>query len=265
MVLIIFLTACSGIFTTPASPTTVITETQTSTTTILWFPPTSTATIFPARTSTTNSEQQLNLGQLLFTDTFDDPSLWNISISTAVKAALSRNQLVLSISEDGPLSIISLRSQPVLTDFFAEVTARLSLCSEKNQFGMIFRATPGENYYRFTIRCDGQARFERVMNGTLSPLLDWQPSGDAPQAAPAEVKLAVWAEGSEMRFFLNDNFQFAAHTPLFPTGTLGFFAYASGSMPITVSFTNLSVFSIFTISSTPSLIPTMTPTLVRTP
>ena len=99
----------------------------------------------------------------------------------------------------------------------------------------------------------------RVLSGSNWPPLDWLPSGDAPSAAPARVKLGVWVVGSEMRFFLNDNYQFSAHDHFLYAGTLGFFAYASGMTPITVSFSDLSVYSVAYISPTPSLTPSRTP------
>jgi hypothetical protein len=178
---------------------------------------------------------------------------------------VTRNRLILSISGQGPVSIASLRSQPTLGDFYAEATVKLSLCGDKDQFGMIFRAAPGDNYYRFTVSCDGQTRLERGLSGSNSPLLDWLSSGDAPISAPADVKLGVWAVGSEMRFFLNDHYQFSARDPVLHTGTLGFFAYASGATPITVSFSDLSVYSVTYKSPTPSLTPSQTPTPSRTP
>ena len=179
-------------------------------------------------------------------------------------ATVTRNRLILSISGQGPVSIASLRSQPTLGDFYAEATVKLSLCGGKDQFGMIFRAAPGDNYYRFAVRCDGQARLERVLSGSNSPLLDWQSSGDAPSAAPAEVKLGVWTVGSEMRFFLNDHYQFTVRDPVLHAGTLGFFVYASGATPITASFSDLSVYSVSYVFPTPSLTPSRTPIPSRT-
>ena len=142
-----------------------------------------------------------------------------------------------------------------------EATVTLSLCGSKNQFGMVFRAAPGDNFYRFVVSCNGQTRLERSISGSRLPLLDWLSSGDAPIAAPAEVKIGVWAVGGEMRFFLNDHFQFSLSDPVFTSGTIGFFVFANGQTPVTVSFTGLSVFSVHYIppTFTPAPSPTSTP------
>ena len=143
---------------------------------------------------------------------------------------VTRNRLVLSITEPGPLSIASLRSQPAVGDFYAEATADISLCSGKDQYGMLFRASGSGDYYRFVLNCNGQVRLERVRGGVAYPLLDWFSSNDAPLGAPAQVKLGVWAVGREMRLFLNDHYQFSVVDPVFSTGTIGFFIYANGNI-----------------------------------
>lgn len=263
LLLLVFLTACNGLF--PALPLTPtpVPATGTPTATIVWFPPTNTPTIFPTQTVLFTPQQRPGLGGMLFSDPFDQPDLWNTVLGSQASATVTRNRLILSISGRGPLFLPSLRNQPILEDFYAETIVTLSLCGDMDQFGIIFRAAPGENYYRFTVRCDGQTRMERSLSGSNLPLLDWLSSGDAPSAAPARVKLGVWVVGSEMRFFLNDNYQFSAQDRFLYSGTLGFFAYASGMTPITVSFSDLSVYSVAYISPTPSLTPSRTPIPTR--
>ena len=258
--LLFFLAGCRGLFPAPATTSTPVPATTTPTATIVWFPPTNTSSPSPAQTILPTLDQRPGLGELLFGDSFDQPDLWSTSVSSLASASVTRDRLILSLSEQGPVSILSLRSQPVLGDFYAEVVAKLSLCGSQDQFGMIFRAAPGDNYYRFTVSCDGRVRIERIVSGSNTPLLDWLSSGDAPGAAPAEVKLGVWAVGSEMRFFLNDHYQFSVLDPVLHAGTLGFFAYANAAAPITVSFSDLSVYSVAYVSPTPSLTPSRTPT-----
>lgn len=198
------------------------------------------------------------MGELIFSDSFDQPDLWNTASSDSASATVTRNQLVLSISGQGPLPILSLRNQPVVDNFYAEATVAVSLCRDKDKYGMIFRAA-GEDYYRFTINCNGQIRLERGHAGSIYPLSEWQSSGDVPIGAPAQVTIGVWSMGSEMRFYVDDSFQFTVRDPALRNGTLGFFAYANGSTPVSVSFSDLKVYSVFYISPTPTLKPLLTP------
>lgn len=259
LLLLIFLPACSGIFSAPVPITTPVPATDTATATIIWFPATNTPTTFSTQTILPTPDQRPGLGGLIFTDTFDQPELWNTSSSNWASASVLRNRLVLSISGAGPVSIASLRSQPVLDNFYAEAAASINLCSNKDQFGMIFRAASGSDYYRYSINCNGQVRLERGRGGSHSPLVDWLPSGDAPLGAPAEVKLGIWAMGTELRFFLNDRYQFTARDSQLRAGTLGFFVYANGKTPITASFAELSVYPVSYIA------PTSSPTASQTP
>jgi hypothetical protein len=259
------LTACGGIFTpVPYTPTASLLP-PTDTPTIVWFPPTDTPTAFPSPNLLPTQQELPGLGGLVFTDSFDQPKLWNTAVSATASAVVGRNRLVLSISGPGPVTISSLRSEPALGDFYAEVTAELSLCQRSDAYGLIFRAAPGDNYYRLTVNCSRQVRLERARSGLLEPLGDWLLTGDAPPGAPAQVKLGVWVVGTEMRFFLNDTLQFEARDPILHTGTLGFFAYASGTSPVTVAFSDLSVYAVTYVSPTPTPVPTRTPLASSTP
>ncbi len=263
--MLVFLAACSSLPPAPTRTITLVPDTQTASPTIVWFPPTDTPTFITTQTLLSTQDQKPGLGDLLFTDIFDQPSMWTTSATAANGATVTRNQLLLSISGQGPLTIISLRTQPTLSDFYAEATVKLSLCGGKDQIGMVFRAALGNNYYRFVVSCDGQTRLERMVSDSLLPLNPWLTSSDAPIAAPSEVKLWIWAAGSEMRFFLNDHLQFTYRDTTLHSGTLGFFAYVNGAEPLTASFSDLSVYSVAYESPIPSLTPSRTMTPSRTP
>lgn len=257
------LTACAGLFPTPA-PTPTPAASETPTPSMIWFPPTNTPTSPPTVTFVPTPELHPGVVDLLFADSFDQPELWNLAASSLASATLPRNRLVLSITGQGPLSIVSLRSEPALGNFYAEVTANLVLCRGRDQYGMVFRAGPGDNYYRYTISCDGQVRLDRGRSGSVTPLLDWQPSADAPFGSPARLRLGVWAVGSEMRFFIDNRLQFSLRDPILQAGSFGFFAHASGATPVTVTYSDLEVYSVFYLSPTPTLTPSRTPTPSRT-
>ena len=256
--LLVCLTACAGLVPVPTETPTPE-PSQTPTATIVWFPPTSTPPPLPVQVFVPTAEPPPGMGDLLFTDAFDQPDLWLTSVASYASATVTRNSLVLSVNGHGPLSIVSLRSEPMVGDFYSEASAYVSLCSAKDEYGVVFRAVSSGDYYRFAINCNGQVRLERGRSGSISALTTWMPSGDASFGAPAEARIGVWAVGSEMRFFLNGHYQFTFRDPILHAGTLGFFAYASGSAPVTVSFSDLSAYSVFYVSPTPSATPTRTP------
>jgi len=187
---------------------------------------------------------------VLFYDKFEEAGLWNTAVSDTASAIMERNQLTLAISKPG-MAILSLRKEPVLRDFYAEVTVRLSLCRGKDQYGMLLRAQSGGDAYRYAVNCNGEVRLERLRSGQAYPIQDWLPSADAPPGAPGEARLGVWALGAELRLFLNDRHQFSVRDPLFWQGTLGFFAQSDGNDPLTVSFAELVVYAVSAATPTP--------------
>jgi hypothetical protein len=250
--------ACSGLLPTPTrTPTNLPSDTVTPTT--VWFPPTDTPTVLPPQPATPTPEYHPGVGELIFTDPFNQPAEWDTASSALASAEVTRKQLILSITGAGPLTIISRRSGPVLGDFYAEATVDISLCGGKDTYGMLFRASSGEDYYRVTLTCGGQARGERIRAGESYPLNEWLTSSDVPIGAPGQVKLGVWAAGKEMRVFLNDHYQFDLLDPVFSEGSIGFFGFAGGQDPLTVSFSDLSVYSVSYIPPTPSPFPTPSP------
>jgi hypothetical protein len=105
------------------------------------------------------------------------------------------------------------------------------------------------------LTCDRQIRAERISGGTRLPIHDPVPSGDAP-GAPGEVRIGIWAVGSEMRLFLNGRFQFSVSDPSFPIGALGVYVRSTGETPVTVSFSDLTVYEVDYILPTKTPIPT---------
>ena len=254
------LASCSGLVPPPTSTVEPAppTETPTSTPVIHWFPPTKTPRQLPSQVLVATPEYHPGIGSLIFSDSFDKPSLWNTSTSDQANALVTRNRLLLSFDGQGPFSVMSLRSQPVLEDFYAEATADVSLCSSKDEYGMVFRAQPGQNFYRFVVNCNGEVRLERSHNGQIYPIQDWAMSGDATSGAPARLTLGMWVVGNEMRAFLNDSFQFGVRDPLFRSGQIGFFVFASGNTSVTASFSDLLVYSVAYTAPLPTASPTPT-------
>lgn len=178
------------------------------------------------------------LGAVLFTDDFSDDELWDTATSDQGSAIITHNALTLAVQPG--IYLQSMRREAVLTDFYAEITARLNLCRGSDNYGIIVRAA-GNSFYRFVLSCNGMVHAERVKSGVRLVISEPVPSGDAPPGAPGEVRIGLWAAGSEMRLFLNDRFQFSVIEKTFPSGGFGVFARSTGDTPVTVIFSDLSV------------------------
>ncbi len=248
--------------TTPTSPP--ATEPAVATLATVWFPPTSTATARPPLTPSPTEETRPGLGQAITTDTFENPALWSVRESDSSSVIVANGRITLAISQPR-LYLFSLRSEPLLTNFYAEINATTSLCQGPDEFGLLFRAQGTSDYYRLVLACDRTVRLERVQGGAIALLQQRLPSGDVPPGSPGQVRIGVWAVGSELRFFLNGHFQFGLNDPVYKFGTLGVFARSGGENAVTITFSDLTIQDVTYLSPTPSPTPSKTPTPTRTP
>jgi hypothetical protein len=139
--------------------------------------------------------------------------------------------------------MVSLQRQMVLGNFYAEITARPSLCRAADEYGFLVRASAA-TYYRFSLTCNGQVHAARISVSERHILHEPVMSGDVPPGAPGEVRIGVWASGSELRLFLNGRFQFSFTDKNISSGSVGVFARAAGETPVTVTFSDLDVRSV---------------------
>jgi hypothetical protein len=229
--------AALDVFAAPGSGLTP-TETPHPTSTIVWFPPSATPTPRIPASKTPTPLMNPGIGDILFSDNFRFGGLWTTSVSDEGSASVDQNRL--TIAAQPGIYMLSLRNDVILSNFYAEITAQVSLCRGEDEYGFLFRAN-AVAYYRFVINCNGQIRAERVSGNERHPLHPSVKSADAPLDAPGQIRIGVWALGNEMRFFLNDRYQFSITDANYPGGTIGVFARAAADTPVTVNFTDLVV------------------------
>ena len=236
------ISACAPIQTPlPPEPTdTSQPPTATPTPTIVWFPPTSTPTPLPTPVVTPTQELKLPFGDILLRDDFSEAGTWTLGQSTQASAALGVNELTLALHQpDGYL--YSLRREPLLDDFYLEITASPNLCRGEDEYGLLLRVSPSLDFYRFSLSCSGQARLDKYFQGVASSPQPWVISGAIPPGAPSTSRLVVWAKGKEIRFFVNGEYLFTIQDPSLGIGTLGVFVRSGGENDLTVSFSDLVI------------------------
>ena len=75
------------------------------------------------------------LGTEILTDDFSRASRWDIASSDEASAAIKNNRLTLSVQSE--VYMLSLRNDLMLTDYYAEITARPSLCRNEDSYGLL--------------------------------------------------------------------------------------------------------------------------------
>ena len=235
----IVITSCIAMDISNVTPVEIpATETPLPSPTIIWFPPSATPTLGVFATNFSTPEMRPGLSDTFLTDDFSDPSLWDIAASDEASAAIESNRLTLA-AQNG-VYMLSFRHGIVLDDYYAEITARPSLCRGKDDYGLLIRASSAA-YYRFSLSCNGTANVDRLSNGTKLNLQKPLASSDIPIGAPGEVRIGIWAVGAQMRLFLNGRYQFSIREPSYPSGTIGVFVNSAGDTATIISFSNLVI------------------------
>ena len=222
-----------------ATPTAV----QAPTETIIWFPATPTPTELPIAEQSPTPDPHPGLGALLLDDDFSIASVWPTSQSATSAAILSNGRITLSTSQSGNV-VLSTRTEPAFADFYAEITASPGLCDGEDEYGFIIRSASLGDQYRFGLSCDGRAKVDRILGAEASRPLGWISSPIIPSIMPSNVRLAVWASGSEMRFFVDDVLLFSLENAVIFEGSLGVYIRARSQGGLSVSFSDLQVWAL---------------------
>jgi hypothetical protein len=237
------LTSCLPSPTVEPLPTDTPTPTITVTPTVVWFPPTETATPPPTVVASPTQEFRPGIGNLILEDDFSDPDTWLIGQMPNGLVSLGNNELSLALTQPKGY-IFSVRNQPTLDNFYAEITVSPNLCTGLDEYGMLVRYNGPADFYRFSLSCNGQVRLDKIYGGGGSSPQPWMFSTSVPTGSPSTSRLGVWVVGQELRFFINDEFQFSITDRTFSRGMFGVFARSAGETAVTVSFSNLAVYDI---------------------
>jgi hypothetical protein len=225
-------------------PTAVATPVPSPTPTIQWFPPTATLPPISPPTAIPTEDMLPGLGSILFQDDFTKPQSWSsLGKSSVGSAAVENGSLTIALFKP-KVRMISVFSKPAPQQAYIELTAQSNLCNGLDEYGLLFRYASNATLYRYTLSCDGQVQLVRIADGVTSFPQPWMPSGAVPLGAPGTTRLAVWNDGPDMRFFINDQYQFSVRDPKPISGRVGVFARSQSEKALSVSFSNLTVYAI---------------------
>lgn len=223
-------------------PEVALEPTAEPTATTVWFPPTPTASPFPTPVVSPTADMRPGIGELLLEDDFSDVVFWQTSTSADGSAQVSNGQLNLVLNATRSY-LFSMRTGPVVNDFYTEVTATTNFCSGDDEYGLLVRALDGD-HFRFALSCDGRAKVDRFHNGSLSRQVGWVSSRAIPSIAPGTSRLGVWAGGGQMHFFVNDMYLFSVTDSLLFRGAVGAYVHTSTEKDVSVSFSSLKLWQV---------------------
>jgi len=243
LVFALLLNACFPTTPVPITPTNTQAPTLPPTPTTVWFPPTLTLSPSPIIVLTSTPERRPGIGLTLTTDNFNVTDHWLVGNMGNGTIAQGIQELSLVVTQPKGY-LFSNRDELIYDNFYAEITAAPSLCTGLDEYGLLIRYNSPVDFYRFSLSCDGQTRLDKLVGGTASSPQPWLRSTSIPTAAPSHSRLGVWAFGSEMRFFINDEYQFTVKDHALIKGMIGVFTRSGGETAVTVSFSELVVYQI---------------------
>jgi hypothetical protein len=235
--------ALAGCIAPPSEPILPPTTTPTATVTLtpVWFPLTPTPTLLPTLPRTPTPDLQPFIGEVILEEGFSSDEAWYQYPGSIGRITFTEDHLTLAVN-DPPGMIYAIRETPLLTDFYAEVTADINFCHPGDEYGLMVRVdSPRLDHFRFAISCDGQAKIVQVRGGSgvvLQPLIQ-DPA--IPVGFPAQSHLAVWALGEDIRFFVNGKYLFSIEDRILGEGTLGVYVRTTGENPSSVNFSQLNI------------------------
>jgi hypothetical protein len=233
------------------------TPSLTNTATVDWFPMTATPqTVVPA-TATPNPAASPQYGQSLFSDPFTSAGNWESQQTANGIVSVSGGTLTLAVKKT-PATLAAIRQDTLYSNFYLETTVkRVALCKNDDEIGLLFRVSGSQSYYRLLVDCQGLLALQQVAGGTPSMLVNWMPSEQIPSGLWKSFTLGVWAYGNVIRLYVNDQLQTEVNRDTFKNGGIGYFARAAGDTPLTVSFSDLTIYA---VSSAAALAATATAT-----
>ena len=240
----LFLSACFPEVPAPVlepSATLVPSETPIPTVTIDWFPATATK---PHPTPTPQPDQtrpeDTERGNILVEDDFSDDSLWETQNKADVKVSYEPNALSMVITGEKS-EAISLSKHILPSSFFMTLTIETSMCSDDDQYGIIFWRNSTSGTFRFWANCSGQLMVDRVLPDGTTRLVNWESARKLVPGTPSSNVFAILAQNGKLEFFVNDTFQFSLQTRPELQGGLGIIARTAGSTDLSIRFSDLLI------------------------
>ncbi|MEN8241064.1 MAG: hypothetical protein ABFS17_04005 [Chloroflexota bacterium] len=219
-------------------PTALASATQpaTQTATPVWFPLTATPTLLPTLPRTPTPDLRPEIGEIILADGLSVEQAWYTFPGSIGNITFSEDHLTLAVNQP-PGMIYAIRETPILTDFYSEITADINFCQTGDEYGLMVRVDNDRlDHFRFAISCDGQAKIVQVHGSSgvvLEPLLK---DPVIPIGFPGQTRLAVWASGEEIRFFVNGKYLFSIVDRIIGQGALGVYVRTTGEDPISINF-----------------------------
>lgn len=199
-----------------------------------------TTTLTSAPTSSPTPPPVLGIGDLLYYANFESSQSWDLRATDRGGSSIYDGQLNLAVRQQNSFFFIRVPA-PEQDDFYFEVNLRSDVCEDGDEYGIMFRLGPLYNHYRFSLTCEGLARVSRILDDQEVVLIPPTETYAVFPGLRIENHLAVWASGTQFRFFINDQEVFSIQDKELEAGGFGLFVRSRRSQQTTVSFDDVAL------------------------
>jgi hypothetical protein len=149
------------------------------------------------------NDPALTLGTPTWKDSFDNGDNWPLGVDKYVdlKVGSGSLQMVGLTSKNG-----WRLSRQKATNFYLQLTGKMSTCSGADQFGLFFRVpnlSLADRGYLFGISCDGKFALRKWNIDVMTVLENWKTSDAILKGSNQINRLGVMAKGSEIKLYIN--------------------------------------------------------------
>lgn len=159
----------------------------------------------------------VELGALMFSDSFDAPDGWDQYDSGDIQVVIENGSFRFDVPSGGYYLSRDGREH---TDIILEVTARILSDDRSNGVGIICRAQPDGDGYYFLIGNDGSATIRRGQDREADPLVAWTRT-NAVRTGNASNTLRAACIGQTLALWVNGEFIGSTTDPLYSSGQTG--------------------------------------------
>ncbi len=191
-------------------------------------------------TSTPEADPRMQLGASAWGAVFEDGTeTWYQYDSDRAKSEVQDGKLVLTAKQNNSFDSWTM-SYPQMSDFYLEVSFNpREMCEGKDRYGILFRAPDNTQGYLYNVACDGSYQL-RIWDGEqFTDLINWSVDQHVAKGADITQRLGVWAEGEQLKLYVNG----------FQVGETTNSAYTQGTFGVNIAAAETAGFTVDVIEA----------------
>ena len=177
----------------------------------------------------------LGLGSPDWRDEFDSGANWFNLNTDNVSFNFDDGLLRMRAKTAGSGDFWGLSNRPDLENFYLEAEFITGdACSGLDRYGLLVRAPEPSAGYVFNVSCNGQFRIYEWDGDTYNQLHAWTSSSAIETGPDATNVVGVWADGDDIRLYINDVLVAELEVSIYDEGRFGLLVGSTNTAPFDV-------------------------------